>query len=94
MKSQSPPTPPQDSHSRTPETLTRLTVFKTAAFDHSATSPAGTYEIMFPTAARLLAELGVISKTKVKTVKRHGKRAYKVEPIAPDGSHRQRFFQD
>src|SRR5579871_2710815 len=28
---------------RTPETLARLTVFKTAAFDHSATSPSKTY---------------------------------------------------
>ena len=33
-------------------------------------------------------------KTKVKIVKSHGKRAYKVESITPDGSRSRRFFQD
>jgi integrase len=33
-------------------------------------------------------------RTKVKTVVSHGKRAYKVESTAPDGSRRRRFFQD
>ena len=33
-------------------------------------------------------------RTKVKTVMSHGKRAYKIESIAPDGSRKRRFFQD
>ena len=66
---------------RTPETLASLAVFKTAAFNHSATSPFTTFK-SFAWTTRFAARIIHDIQGNVKTVTYHGKRADKVEPIA------------